>query len=408
MTVSPAPDLSAPIARLDDECAPFGIYLHVPFCVHKCRYCDFVTYSGREALIPGYVTALQREIELTARRSPGRLPRVSSIFWGGGTPSLLPPDAFFTIHQSIEDQFGWQPRLSDVEITVEANPETASVEYWRAVRAAGVNRVSLGVQSFQAAGLRALDRTHDAATAIAAFNAVRAAGIDNLSFDLIFGWAGQERVHWQADLAHVASLRPEHVSLYALTIEERTPLAADIARGRVPAPDDDRQADFYLDATEALAAAGYEHYEISNWARRDPVDGRYRSRHNLLYWRNGEYLGFGVGAHSHFRGQRTGNGALVRRYIDALSAGKHEASSVERISPATAMAESMILGLRLHDGVSREAFATRHGRSLDAVFGAEIRDLVRRGLLWETDGRVCLTSRGELLANEVLIHFVTP
>lgn len=398
--------VSAPIARLDDERAPFGIYLHVPFCVHKCRYCDFVTYSGREALIPSYVAALQREIEFAARRAPGRLPRVSSIFWGGGTPSLLPADAFSAIHRTIEDLFGWPGRLPDVEITVEANPETTSVEYWRALRAAGVNRVSLGVQSFQEAGLRALDRMHDAATAVAAIGAVRAAGIENLSLDLIFGWAGQERAHWRADLDRVASLRPEHVSLYALTVEERTPLAADIARGRVPAPDDDRQADCYLDAAEALTAAGYEHYEISNWARRDAAAGRYQSRHNLLYWRNGEYLGFGVGAHSHFRGQRTANGALVRRYIDALDAGSHEPSSVELISPATAMAESMILGLRLHDGVSRDAFATRHGRSLDSIYGAEIRDLVDRGLLRETGDRVSLTPRGELLANEALLHFV--
>lgn len=404
--MSAASSTTAPVARLDAECAPFGIYLHVPFCVHKCRYCDFVTYSGREALIPSYVAALQREIELVARRARGRLPRVSSVFWGGGTPSLLPPDVFGTIHQCIENLFGWQGRLSDVEVTVEANPETASVEYWRALRAAGVNRVSLGVQSFQAAGLRALDRTHDTVMAVAAIGAVRAAGIENLSFDLIFGWAGQEQAHWQGDLARVASLRPEHVSLYALTVEERTPLAADIARGRAPAPDDDRQADFYLDATDALTAAGYERYEISNWARRDPVAGRYRSRHNLLYWRNGEYLGFGVGAHSHFRGQRTSNGALVRRYIEALTTGRHEPSSVETISRTTAMAESMILGLRLHDGVSRDAFAARHGRSLDSAYGAEISDLVHRGLLSEIDGRVCLTPHGTLLANEALVHFV--
>jgi oxygen-independent coproporphyrinogen-3 oxidase len=334
---------------------------------------------------------------------------VSSVFWGGGTPSLLPPDAFARVHDAIERAFGWRGGdRAQVEITVEANPETVDEAYWTALRAAGVNRVSLGVQSFQAAGLRALDRDHDAATAIRAVEAARRAGIAQVSFDLIFGWAGQTTADWQADLAQTIALAPQHVSLYALTIEEGTALAADIARGRVTAPDDDRQADFYEVAVATLGAAGYEGYEISNWAYAPPgvSPGTNRSRHNSLYWRNGEYLGFGVGAHSHLRGERFGNGRLVRRYIDAVQAHTHAPTFREPIDAATAMAETLMLGLRLREGVSRAAFQARHGRALDEVYGAQLADLAPLGLLEDDGAAVRLTPRGRLVANEVIVRFL--
>lgn len=405
MTATLSTTLRAPLPSLDPASAPFGVYLHVPFCVHKCRYCDFVTYAGREALIPAYVDALAREIRQAPTRWSGPLPRVSSVFWGGGTPSLLPPDAFATIHRAIEETFGWRA-AERVEITVEANPETVTLDYWRALRAAGVNRLSLGVQSFQPAGLRALDRAHDAPTALAAIASARCAGFDALSFDLIFGWAGQTSAEWTADLAQTIALAPNHVSLYALTVEERTPLAADIARGRVPALDEDRQADYYELATATLDAAGYEGYEISNWARRESMPGANRSRHNLLYWRNGEYLGFGVGAHSHFRGRRFGHGRLVRRYIEQVHAGTLVPASDEPIDRATAMAETMLLGLRLAEGVSRAAFTTRHGQALDAVYGSQLAALVALGLISDSGDAVRLTPRGRLVANEVLLRLL--
>ncbi len=400
--------LSAPIADLAPTVAPFGIYLHVPFCVHKCRYCDFVTYAGREALIPAYVDALVGEIVAVPGRWPGVLPPVASVFWGGGTPSLLPPEAFGRVHDAIERVFGWRDRRDTAEITVEANPETVDEAYWAALRAGGVNRVSLGVQSFQAAGLRALDRDHDAATAIRAIESARRVGIGEISLDLIFGWAGQTLADWEADLAQVIALAPTHVSLYALTIEDGSALAADIARGRVSAPDDDRQADLYETAVARLGVAGYEGYEISNWARR-PIGGAagaHRSRHNSLYWRNGEYLGFGVGAHSHFRGERFGNGRLVRRYITAVGDGTHAPASSEEIDPPTAMAETMMLGLRLAEGVARAAFLARHGRELDAVYGAQLAALAPLDLLIDSGDAVCLTQRGRLVANEVLVRFL--
>ncbi|HEX5503286.1 MAG TPA: radical SAM protein, partial [Thermomicrobiales bacterium] len=223
MTAVPPPR-AAPVPDLDPAVEPFGVYLHVPFCVHKCRYCDFVTYAGREALIPAYVRALAAEIRQAPARWPGPLPRVATVFWGGGTPSLLPPGAFAAVHAAIEETFGWAapprppnpggetesdvllpPRIGGAgggrpEITVEANPETVDEAYWAGLRGAGVNRVSLGVQSFQPAGLRALDRDHDAATAVAALEAARRAGIANVSLDLIFGWAGQTVADWAADL----------------------------------------------------------------------------------------------------------------------------------------------------------------------------------------------------------------
>ncbi|CAA9567681.1 MAG: Hypothetical radical SAM family enzyme in heat shock gene cluster, similarity with CPO of BS HemN-type, partial [uncultured Thermomicrobiales bacterium] len=382
--------------------APFGIYLHVPFCVHKCRYCDFVTYAGREALIPAYVDALVGEIESAPRRWGATLPPASSVFWGGGTPSLLPPDAFARVHGAIERSFGWRGRGAGVEITVEANPETVDEAYWTGLRAGGVNRVSLGVQSFDPAGLRALDRAHDTAGAVRALGAARAAGIGNVSLDLIFGWAGQTGVAWEADLNRALALAPEHLSLYALTVEERTPLAADIARGRVPAPDDDRQADFYEAAVARLDAAGYEGYEISNWARRPAPGeppGRWRSRHNSLYWRNGEYLGFGVGAHSHFRGRRFGNGNLVRKYIAQVATGEQALAFEETIDGTGAMGETMMLGLRLAEGVSRDAFRARHGHALDTVYGTEVAELVALGALEDVGDAVRLTGRGRLVAN---------
>ncbi|MDP9375714.1 MAG: radical SAM family heme chaperone HemW [Chloroflexota bacterium] len=408
--LSPQSSVLSPIPDLDPAVAPFGIYLHVPFCVHKCRYCDFVTYSGREALIPAYVDALLAEIAAAPGRWPGPLPPVSSVFWGGGTPSLLPPDAFRRVHDRIAAVFGWRGGdRGGVEITVEANPETVDEVYWRGLREAGVGRISLGVQSFQPAGLRALDRAHDPGGAVAALEAARRAGIDNVSFDLIFGWAGQTAADWAADLRQAVALAPRHLSLYALTVEERTPLAADIARGRVPAPDDDRQADFYEAATETLDAAGYEGYEISNWARRPgpgEAPGRWRSRHNSLYWRNGEYLGFGVGAHSHFRGRRFGNGRLVRRYIERVAAGAHAPASEETIDSATAMAETMMLGLRLTEGVSRAAFRARHGHELDAIYGPQLAELAALGLLHDAGDAVRLTGPGRLVANEALVRFL--
>lgn len=404
-----AADLVAPVPDLDPAVAPFGVYLHVPFCVRKCRYCDFVTYAGRGALIPAYVEALVGEIAAVPGRWPGPLPAVSSVFWGGGTPSLLPPGAFARVHAAIGRVFGWRggdPALA--EITVEANPETVDAAYWAALRATGVNRASLGVQSFQPAGLRALDRDHDAAAAVRAVEAARRGGLPQVSLDLIFGWDGQTAAEWRADLDQVIALAPEHLSLYALTIEEGSALAADIARGRVAAPDDDRQADRYEAAVAALGAAGYDGYEISNWAAAPPgaPPGAHRSRHNCLYWRNGEYLGFGVGAHSHFRGERFGNGRLVRRYIEAVRAGDHAPATREAIDPVTAMAETLMLGLRLREGVSRAAFLARHGRALDEVYGEQLAALAPLGVLADVGDAVRLTGRGRLVANEVLVRFL--
>ncbi|MGN6361408.1 MAG: coproporphyrinogen-III oxidase family protein, partial [Thermomicrobiales bacterium] len=221
--VLPTMDFLAPIPDLDPAVAPFGIYLHVPFCVHKCRYCDFVTYAGRGGLMPAYVDALVAEIEQAPARWPGGLPRVSSVFWGGGTPSLLPPEAFARVHDALARVFGWRGERADVEITVEANPETVNEAYWTALRAAGVNRVSLGVQSFQAAGLRALDRDHDAATAIGALLAARRAGIPRVSFDLIFGWAGQTAADWAADLDQGGARAPPPNKRKAQTVGDGAP-----------------------------------------------------------------------------------------------------------------------------------------------------------------------------------------
>ncbi|HEX5505866.1 MAG TPA: radical SAM family heme chaperone HemW [Thermomicrobiales bacterium] len=318
---------------------------------------------------------------------------------------MLEPADIGRLTSACRDVFDVAPAA---EVTLEANPTSVDAAYFCGLLDAGVNRLSLGVQTLNRRGLRALGRNHEAAEAVAAFQAARQAGFTTISLDLIFGWAGQTAADWAADLAAAVALAPRHLSLYALTVEARTALAADIARGRVPAPDEDRQADFYEQALAALDAAGYDGYEISNWARRDP-DGssrRNRSCHNLLYWRNGEYLGFGVGAHSHYRGHRFANGHFVRRYIAQIEAGAHAPATDEAISPATAMAETMLLGLRLADGVSHAAFRRRHGRDLAAVYGPELADLAALGLLTDDGAAVRLTPRGRLVANEALIRFL--
>ncbi len=406
--IAQADQLISPIPDCTAATAPFGIYLHIPFCVRKCRYCDFVTYAGRSNLIPDYVNALVGEIEAAPHRWAGPLPAITSVFWGGGTPSLLPPADLATIHNALERVFGWRTDRAKTEITLEANPETVDLAYWQAAHEAGINRVSLGVQSFQPAGLHALDRDHDASGAIRALEAARAAGIAQVSLDLIFGWVGQTAALWQADLDQAIALAPSHLSLYALTIEEGSALFADIRRGRVLAPNDDEQADRYEQAVNSLTASGYEGYEISNYAQRRATDppGINRSQHNSLYWRNGEYLGFGVGAHSHFRGQRFGNGRMIRQYIRAIADHTHEPAFVEVIDPATAMTETMILGLRLKEGVNRAAFAARHRRTLDDAYGAQLAPLIDVGLLTDNGTAIALTTAGRLLANEVLLRFL--
>ena len=408
---------------------PPGIYVHVPFCRHVCPYCDFNTYAGQESLMPAYVEAVLAEMRQASPSlvrlgppSPSRRGRLGTnvspssplfrvgeeargqesptLFFGGGTPSLLPPADIARIIAAARELYGL---VDDAEVTLEANPESLTMERLRDLRAAGVNRLSLGVQSQQRAGLRVLGRGHGSLQAGAAFRAARDAGFDNVSLDFIFGWPGQRAEDWDADLATILDWEPEHVSLYALIVEPGTPMHGAVARGILNPLDDDAAADLYDRAVATLGAAGWEHYEIANWAR----EPRYRSRHNQLYWQNGAYHGFGAGAHGRLGATRASNLLRPEKYIAAVREGASPRALAEELSPATQAGESMLLGLRLlRDGVSARDFAARHGVDLRERYASEIARFASLGLLTWRDDRLVLTEHGALLANDVCAAFL--
>jgi oxygen-independent coproporphyrinogen-3 oxidase len=375
-----------------------GLYLHIPFCTAKCGYCDFNSYAGHEHMIPSYAETLVKDAALWRDAVRGRA--VETVFFGGGTPSLNPPEEMAKILDGMRATFRIAP---DAEIALEANPGSLTEDYLRAMRGIGFNRLSIGIQSFDDEELVALDRVHTAADARDAFTAARGAGFDNVNLDLIYGLPEQSLAAWQRNLDQALALGPEHLSLYALTVEEGTPLARDVARGRVPAPDPDMQAEHYEWTQDRLAAAGYEHYEISNWAR----PGR-RCKHNLVYWQNREYLGLGAGAHSFLNGVRFSTALLPNRYaelVDESVAGAdgtmRHVVGAEDVTPALSMADTMILGLRLNDGIDVREFARRHGTDMRDVYGEVLDEFAGYGLVEQTATHVRLTRRGRLLSNEL-------
>jgi oxygen-independent coproporphyrinogen-3 oxidase len=381
--------------------APLGLYLHIPFCAHICPYCDFNTYAGQDALIPRYVAALEREIVRVGEQLEGRT--AATIFFGGGTPSLLPAEEIGRLLSACRAAFAVDP---EAEITLEANPNSVDGAYFAGLLNAGVNRLSLGVQTLQRRGLRHLGRQHEAEDALAAYRAARAAGFANISLDLIFGWPGHAIESWRDDLDRVLAWPdggPEHLSLYSLIVEPGTPLADGVHRGIITVPDDDQTADLYELAIERLGSAGWRHYEIANWARRPEL----ASQHNAIYWKNGDYAGLGAGAHGCIAGRRIMNHLLPLTYIEAIEAGANAESNVEELSAQTAMGETMMLGLRLlNEGIDDEAFHARHVSSLKDVFGPTIDELAAIGLLERRPGNVRLTHRGMMLANDVCARFL--
>lgn len=385
---------------------PLSLYVHVPFCTTRCAYCDFNTYAGQEALILPYVAALRTEMRLWGKAVRGRT--VETVFFGGGTPSLLRLPELEGLFETLADVFAVR---SGAEVTLEANPGTVSRGYLQALRKLGVNRLSLGAQSFDDSDLRWLGRSHSAADVRRNVRAARAAGFENLNLDLIFGLPGQTIGSWERSLQEALALGPEHLSVYALTVEDGTPLARDVARGRTAPPDPDLQADLYLRAAELLDRAGYQQYEISNWA----IPG-FDCRHNVRYWENGEWLGLGAGAHSHLNGARFSVERLPARYIEKVSAAAAAGAErleqmgqvvwVERPDRTAAMADTVILGLRLVDGVDLMAFERRFGVDVRRRFADAIESGVRDGLLEVTADRLRLTPGSRLVANEALVRFL--
>ena len=379
-----------------------GIYIHVPFCAHICPYCDFNTYAGQEGLVPRYVAAVEQDIVHQGPALAGH--RISSIFFGGGTPSLLPATSIDRLLRACRSSMNVD---AAAEVSLEANPNGLTGAYLTDLRRAGVNRLSLGGQTLDRRGLRTLGRLHEAGDVLAALRMARSAGFDNLNLDLIFGWPGQTLESWRSDLDTVLDAAPDravdHLSLYSLIVEPGTPMADAVARGILHVADDDFGADLYEAAMERLDEAGFIHYEVANWAR----DTRFESRHNRVYWRNGEYVGIGAGAHGHLAGQRTMNHLLPATYCGSIESGTGAVSNAETISPAMAMGETMMLGLRLlRDGVSDDAFARRHGSALGEVYGSLIDELAKTGLVDRQSDSVRLSRRGLLLANDVCARFL--
>ena len=375
-----------------------GLYLHIPFCTAKCGYCDFNSYAGHEHMIPSYARTLVQDAALWRGAVGDR--EVETVFFGGGTPSLNPIEEMAAILDGMRATFRIAP---NAEIALEANPGSITEDYLRGLRRIGFNRLSIGVQSFDDEDLVMLDRIHAGADAGSAYAAARQAGFDNINLDFIYGLPGQPLAAWQKTLEQALALAPEHLSLYALTVEDGTPLARDVERGRVNAPDPDIQAEHYEWTQHRLASAGYEHYEISNWAR----PGR-RCLHNLIYWQNREYLGLGAGAHSYLNGVRFSVALLPNRYAElvdeSIAAGDGRMRHVvgaEEVSPELSMSDAMILGLRLIEGIDARDFTRRYGVDPDDRFGAVLAEFIGYGLLDRTETHLRLTSRGRLLSNEL-------
>jgi len=391
----------------------YSIYLHVPFCRHRCAYCDFNTYAGMEKKIPDYVNALCREIRLVAESAGERL-GVHTIFFGGGTPSLLPADVIKSILETLKAAY---QVCEDVEITLEANPGTVSADYLLGLKRAGVNRLSLGMQSADNRELKWLTREHVFADVVQSVLGARKAGFDNLNLDLIFGLPGQTLAAWQYSVHQAIALEPEHLSLYSLLVEPETPLIRWVERGLVESPDDDLSAEMYEWSIEALERAGYHQYEISNWAK-PGRDGQIRScRHNLQYWLNLPYLGFGAGAHGYAHGARTANVKPVDAYIQRMTAqghvqfpGSHANQSFTVIDRQEEIAETMMVGLRLTEmGVDEAGFMARFGTGLEDLFSRQIKRLRAQGLLEWTGTqhrRLRLTKQGRLVGNRVFREFI--
>lgn len=352
----------------------FGAYLHVPFCRHRCDYCAFATWTDRDHVAARYLEACRVH---AARLAPG-LPPVTSVFVGGGTPSRVDADTLLRLLAEL-------PIAAGAEVTVECNPEDLDAERAATFAAGGVTRVSIGVQSFVPHVLDALGRRHPVEAVAPAVAATRGAGLD-LNLDLIYGGTGETRADWSATLDAAIALEPDHVSAYGLTVEPGTPLADDPARH----PDDDDQADKYLDASERLGAAGYEWYEISNWARPG-----HRCRHNLLYWSMGDYVALGCAAHGHREGTRYWHVRTPERYADLVEAGEEPVAGSEHLDPGPRALEALQLSLRTGAGVPVGAL------------GPADRDALA-GLVDVRDDRLVLTVPGRLLANEVATRLVVP
>lgn len=405
------------------EKKPLSMYIHIPFCVKKCLYCDFLSAPATVQERESYVEALLREIEQMAPFCKEY--EVNTVFFGGGTPSLLSGIQLEKIMQTLKTHYAVS---KEAEISMECNPATASFKTLKAYRKSGVNRLSIGLQSAQDEELRALGRIHDYEQFLRTYEEAKKAGFTNINIDLMAALPGQTLASYEDTLQKIIALNPTHISAYSLIVEEGTPFYEKYGKEGAPKkgelPDEDTEREMYYRTKKRLQAAGYERYEISNYAKKG-----YECRHNLTYWTGKDYVGFGIGAASFFKGYRYKNTSVRKIYEQFLqqAPGELQAQSlqekskdaasfmpqvfswheeIQQISEKESMEEFMFLGLRLKKGVSKQAFRNKYGKSMEEVYPGVLEKLKKEGLLEQTEDGICLSERGTDLANYVMAEFL--
>ena len=394
-----------------DSKEPLSIYIHIPFCTKRCGYCDFNTFSGKESLIPLYFDSLQKEIIEISNRFQNS-PNIKTLFFGGGTPSIVPIKEYQQLFSVIYDCFVLK---DDAEITLEANPGSISIDYLQLLRKLGFNRISIGVQSTQDRELEILNRIHKRNQVFNSIQNARRADFQNINIDLIFGLPFQTMEVWEKSLTEIIAQDPEHISIYALSIEKGTPFSIKVSNDEYLLPENDTYAEMYENAREILNSHGFIHYEISNWAKEG-----FESIHNKQYWLDNDYIGVGAGAHSQYNGYRYSNISSLIRYIQKINQNTRNSQTDDYEFPMTSalydhqfldrhhrMLEMMMLGLRMtKDGVSKERFKNRFNMDLNMVFKKEIAKLLEDGLVeWKLD-TLKLTERAQFIGNQVFLNFV--
>ena len=368
-----------------------SLYIHIPFCVRKCLYCDFPSFSGMDGMFEDYVRRLCREMGEAAPSFQGI--GVKSVFFGGGTPSILPPALMGRIMDKIMSAYDVN---SDAEISMEANPGTLDAAKLREYKSMYFNRLSMGLQAWQDRLLERLGRIHRVGEFEDNFLQARDAGFKNINVDLMFSLPGQTMDDWQETLEKVMRLDPEHISAYSLIIEEGTPFFDMYEKGQITETDENTDRRMYYLAKEMLSDKGFRQYEISNFAKEG-----FECRHNITYWRTEEYRGFGLGAHSYVDGTRFHNSADMKEYM--AGGGRLD---MEKLTPEEMQEEFMFMGLRMNEGISREEFLKRFKTDITSVYGQEISELISEGLLTENKGRISLTDRGVDVSNQVFEKFI--
>lgn len=376
---------------------PKAVYIHIPFCANKCHYCDFTAYVVNGQPVDEYLSALEREMEMTVAETPPET--IDTIFIGGGTPTVLTPKQMERLLTAIRTYF---PKWSeDYEFTIEANPGTTSRELLHVMREGGVNRLSFGAQTFHPGLLQKIGRIHGVQEIMESVETAREAGFANISLDLMFGLPEQTVRDVHETLKQAVSLEPQHFSCYSLKIEEGTLFHFLYERNELPLPSEDEELAMYQLVRAFLAEHGYKQYEISNFARPG-----FASKHNQTYWRNEEYYGIGVGAHGYVNGVRHENLKGVREYIDRTNTGVLPVKERHPVPRQEEMENFMILGLRMLDGISKQEFFDRYQVHVEDLFGEELKMLYRKNLLIETNDRIRLTEQGLLYGNEVFASFL--